>query len=523
MNVRPVIPIATLVAFSFLLFVSGCDGKKPQAEAGQNEVKKPAPRANDAESTAKPTQHIVVFHTVLEGQTLWDIARAYNVTVQEIMDANQMRPGSLRRLRKGAQLRIPKATQPVAVETAADRAAKREPLPPLRDGAYHYLRPGETLLSLVQLYDVPLDTLMERNKLTDEDLTKLRIDQPVIIPGIKSSQVKNAEPGKQAGIIHDVVKGESIWDIAHTFQISVAALMAANGLSAENATTLREGSKLLLPGVEEDRGKIRIKRYTSARQRLAALFADRLGLGTVKAASELYHGRVEQKWIRAAGGYRRLDTTLRWPVSNGWFTRGYGSGEKGYHRATDIMGKIGWNVRAAAAGIVGYSGGQVSGFGNMVILVHPGGWVTLYAHNSVNFVVAGEKVARGAVLAELGATGNALGPHVHFEFIFDGKNCDPSLILRPGVRHQNGKVSRLKYTTWASSARRPEAMRCAPRMRHPRGKAVINETPVDEGGALPPADAITPTDIVQPPDTPSSPNTDTAPTEPAPVTPAPNP
>lgn len=517
MYVRSVTPIVTLVAFSFLWSVSGCDGKHPLEAIGANEAK-PAPLAKDAATTAQPTKPTVI-HTVLEGQTLWDIARAYNVTVQEIMEANQMRPGSLRRLRKGAQLRIPKATQPVTVETAADRAAKREPLPPLSDGAYHYLRQGETLLSLAQLYDVPLDTLMERNKLTDEDLTKLHIDQPVIIPGIKSSQVKNAEPGKQAGIVHEVVKGESIWDIAHTFQISVAALMAANGLSADNATTLREGSKLFLPGVEEDRGKLRVKRYTSARQRLAALFAHRLGLGSVKAASQLYHGRVEQKWIRAAGGYQRLDTTLRWPVTNGWFTRGYGSGEKGYHRAMDIMGKIGWNVRAAAAGIVGYSGGQVSGFGNMVILVHPGGWVTLYAHNSVNFVVAGEKVARGAVLAELGATGNALGPHVHFEFIYDGKNCDPSLILRPGVRHQNGKVSRLKYTKWAS-AKRPEAMRCAPRMRHPRGKAVVNETPVDEGGALPPPDAIVPTDIVQPPDTPTSP--DTAPAEPLPVTP-PNP
>jgi murein DD-endopeptidase MepM/ murein hydrolase activator NlpD len=139
----------------------------------------------------------------------------------------------------------------------------------------------------------------------------------------------------------------------------------------------------------------------------------------------------------------------------------------------------------------------------MVIVVHPGGWVTLYAHNSVNFVVAGERVARGAVLAELGATGTALGPHVHFEFIYDGKNCDPSLILRPGVRHQNGKVSRLKYTKWAS-AQRPKGMQCGPRRRHPRGKAIVNETPADESVVQPPADAISPAEIVQPADEPPS-------------------
>jgi murein DD-endopeptidase MepM/ murein hydrolase activator NlpD len=436
-----------------------------------------------------------VVHTIVEGQTLWDIARAYNVTIREIMDENHLRPDALRRLKKGSRLRIPRASQPVIVETAADRAAKREPLQPITDGAYHYIRPGETLLSLAETYDVSLDALMSRNQLTDDDVTKLRVDQPIIIPGIKSSQVKSSEPGKQAGIFHQVVKGESIWDIAHTFEISVAALMAANGLTPQEVAILREGSKLFLPGVEEDRGKLRVKRHVSAREVRATSVASRLGLGTLKAAGLLLHGRVEPRWVRAAGGANPVESTLRWPVTAGWFTRGYGSGEQGYHLATDIMGKIGWNVRAVAGGIVGYSGSAVSGFGNMVMVIHPGGWVSLYAHNSINFVAAGERVSRGTVLAELGATGNALGPHVHFEFIYDGKNCDPSLIFRPGVRYQNGKVKRLAYTRWVNLDSRPKGMKCAPRRRHPRGKAVANETPVDEGGAPPPADAVSPTDV----------------------------
>ena len=124
----------------------------------------------------------------------------------------------------------------------------------------------------------------------------------------------------------------------------------------------------------------------------------------------------------------------------------------------------------------------------MVLVVHPGGWVTLYAHNSVNFVVAGEKMARGAVLAELGATGNALGPHVHFEFIYAGQNCDPSALFRPGVRLQNGKMARLKYYVWKNPERRPEQIRCGPRRRHPRGKSVIDETPTDESAVTPSAD-----------------------------------
>jgi murein DD-endopeptidase MepM/ murein hydrolase activator NlpD len=127
---------------------------------------------------------------------------------------------------------------------------------------------------------------------------------------------------------------------------------------------LRDGRRLFVPGVERDkRGSI--KRPPSARERRALVIAKRLGLGTRTAAGRLLHGRVEARWIRAAEPAGRFRGTLRWPVSNGWFVRGFGSGEGGYHKAMDIMGKMGWNVRAAAPGIVGYSGNEIPGFGNM--------------------------------------------------------------------------------------------------------------------------------------------------------------
>jgi murein DD-endopeptidase MepM/ murein hydrolase activator NlpD len=141
----------------------------------------------------------------------------------------------------------------------------------------------------------------------------------------------------------------------------------------------------------------------------------------------------------------------------------------------DISGHIGWNVRAAADGIVGYSGNKVSGFGNMVMVVHPGGWVTLYAHNSVNFVAAGQRVSRGSVLAEVGSTGRSQGPHVHFELIYNGQNCDPAPLFRPGVRHRSGKYSKLPYTSWRTPSQRPKQVQCAKRQKHPID--VMSENP----------------------------------------------
>ncbi|MBK8592341.1 MAG: M23 family metallopeptidase, partial [Sandaracinaceae bacterium] len=142
------------------------------------------------------------------------------------------------------------------------------------------------------------------------------------------------------------------------------------------------------------------------------------------------------------GNADRFAGTLRWPVTNGRFVRGYGSGEQGYHLAVDIAGDIGWNVRAAAPGLVGYSGDGIRGYGNIVLVIHQGGWVTLYAHNSVNFVVAGERVRAGGVLAEVGSTGISRGPHVHFEFMYAGQNCDPAELFRPGLRYSGSRSRR---------------------------------------------------------------------------------
>ena len=418
-----------------------------------------------------------VVHVVREGETLWDIARAYGVSVDAIQSASGLSERQVRRLSKGTQLRIPGAT--VAIDVLAKKAeqAKADVLPPLSDGAYHRLAEGESLWTVARTYDVAIETLLARNGLSADDMGSLRIGQAIIVPGIAQRDVKTAEPSKPPkGFSHEVQPGETIWDLARSFDVAVSELMAANGLSAEEASSIRDGRRLFIPGVERV-GKGKVRRTVSARERRALAIASRLGLGSIRAAGALLHGRVEARWIRAADAVGRFGGTLLWPVRNGSYVRGYGSGQGGYHKAMDIMGKMGWNVRASAPGIVGYAGDEVSGFGNMVMVVHPGGWVTLYAHNSVNFVSAGQAVNRGDILAEVGSTGRSMGPHVHFELIQGSTNCDPAPLLRPGVRRKDGKYQRIEQAKWTRPDRRPKQVRCAKRQKHPLALSVENEDP----------------------------------------------
>jgi murein DD-endopeptidase MepM/ murein hydrolase activator NlpD len=447
----------------------------PRRDAGRAVVAEAPP-----EPVADPGPPPGVDHTIGEGETLWEIARAYGVSVDAIMEANELTPREVRRLRSGQTLRIPGAQAVVAVASAA----APEVLAPIEDGAYHRLAEGETLWDVASAYEVSIDALMERNGLDDDGVRLLRPGRAIIVPGASERDVERHTRARETeaparegprGFRHTVSGGETIWDLASAFGVTVSELMAANSLDEDSVRTLREGSQIYIPGVERDRGG-RVRRRANARQQRAMAAAQRLGLGTREAASALLRGRVDPRWMRAAGNARRLPGHLRWPVSNGWFVRGYGSGEGGYHLAVDIMGRIGWNVRAAAPGIVGYSGDEVPGYGNIVLIVHPGGWVTLYAHNSANTVVAGEEVPRGGIIAEVGSTGISRGPHVHFELMFDGRNCDPAVLFRPGIRHRDGRLSPLPRNDWVNGDQPPERMRCAPRRRHPRSRWVVHES-----------------------------------------------
>lgn len=420
-----------------------------------------------------------VEHVVAEGETLWDIARSYGVSVDAVMRENGLRARHIRKLSKGRVLRIPGATETVRVLTTAERVRLlenlRATLPQPADGAYHFVGQGETLWQIARLYDKTVDEIMERNGFTDDDVRSLSVGRPVVVPGIDPADVRQTSSVQPRGVVHALAEGETVWDLANAFGVGVAEIMAANALSKDAVTSLRVGTRLFIPGVAEDNTG-RVRRPRTVAESNATSFARRIGLGTRDAARDLMNGRVRRRWLDAAGDAGPLPGTLRWPVTNGWFVRGWGSGEGGYHLAVDIMGEIGWNVRAAAPGIVGYSGNEVRGYGNIVILIHPGGWVTVYAHNSVNFAVAGQRVARGAIIAELGSTGVSRGPHVHFEFIYRGQNCDPAVLLRPGVRHRNGRMSELDYAQWTDADDRPAAVRCAPRRHHPRGRWVIQES-----------------------------------------------
>ena len=120
---------------------------------------------------------------------------------------------------------------------------------------------------------------------------------------------------------------------------------------------------------------------------------------------------------------------LIWPVE-GSVTSRFGQRRLFHrHHGVDIKAPKGTPVRAAAAGVVVFSGRQ-SSYGRVVKIRHPNGLSTTYAHNSANFVKVGERVKAGTLIGAVGRTGRATTNHLHFEVRQQGVARDPLPLLR---------------------------------------------------------------------------------------------
>ena len=108
---------------------------------------------------------------------------------------------------------------------------------------------------------------------------------------------------------------------------------------------------------------------------------------------------------------------FRWPLLNVAPSVGSPFGTRGgrTHEGIDLPAPTGTPVVAAADGEVVYAGNGIRGYGNLVVLQHPGDLLTVYAHNSALFVTQGQGVRAGDRIAAVGQTGHATGPHLHFE------------------------------------------------------------------------------------------------------------
>lgn len=200
------------------------------------------------------------------------------------------------------------------------------------------------------------------------------------------------------GIYHTVRQGETLYSISRAYNVPVDTLKRVNYL--RDPAFLIPGEKLFIPGADDRRdGHPKAKpaplekQAPPAREKRAALL-----------------GKPTQ------GSEQRPEGSLDfiWPT-DGVLSSGFGDRWGRKHNGIDLTAPEGTPILAAADGRVAYAATDQRGYGNLVILEHENGFITIYAHNRENLVKEGDEVKRGTLIARVGKSGNATGNHLHFE------------------------------------------------------------------------------------------------------------
>ena len=123
-----------------------------------------------------------------------------------------------------------------------------------------------------------------------------------------------------------------------------------------------------------------------------------------------------------------------WPIIGGWISSHFGyrsdpfTGRGAFHAGVDFAAPPGSKVITTGPGTVSYSGYK-NGYGYVVEVTHPTGYLTRYGHNSRNLVREGQTVQKGDAIAIIGSTGRSTGTHVHFEVERNGNTLNPMKYL----------------------------------------------------------------------------------------------
>ena len=242
----------------------------------------------------------------------------------------------------------------------------------------YVVRKGDSISAIADMFGVSVNTILWANDMKKND--KLTPGSTLFILPI-------------SGVEHEVTKGQTLKSIAKLYKVEVADITSYNNIT--EYAKLAVGDKLIIPGAEmADEGGDRPTPNL---------------VGAVTKDKNYYNLHP----IQALIGY------FINPVPVGIKTQGlHGPG----HRGIDIGAPKGTPIYASAGGLVSIAHiGWSGGYGNMLIIDHPNGTKTLYAHMTKLATSTGDQVAQGEVIGYVGSTGRSTGPHLHFE-VFNAKN-----------------------------------------------------------------------------------------------------
>jgi len=371
-----------------------------------------------------------LIHKVKKGDTLYSLSKKYGTTVNELMKLNNLSSSNLslgQKIVVKAEAPQPKPKpKPAPAPTPAAPSATAVPVPIPEDKPapgvspppapanlsadyYYIIKPKDNLYRIAVNNGITLAELLAWNGFADTSVQihpgdKVVIKNPATLPAGEPVPVPNLQaptPVEKPAVaspdtvvierVYIVQKKDTLFKIASENGMTVDDLKKLNNLTSNDIKT---GMKLYLAG----------------KPRPAA-------------APSTYEALTEEDVQKKD----KIRSDLILPVEGKVFSE-YGLRNGRPHKGIDLGAKTGTPIYAVLDGTVVYSGVQGS-YGNVVVIEHPDFVMTVYAHNEKNLVNVNDVVTKGQQIATVGATGNAQGSHLHFEYRIKGKAINPRKVL----------------------------------------------------------------------------------------------
>jgi len=341
---------------------------------------------------------------------------------------------------------LSRGAEPLRIAALPPAAAPSRPAP-VKSGTVE-VQKGDTLSGLAKRHGVSVADLMTANGLTSHIL---KLGQKLALPGAPRRAASADLAPRPAGApqapsppppppgwdgSYTMRPGDSLYGVARRHGVKLAELERVNGIA--DARRVRPGKTLRVPA-----------RAAGDETASAAPAAPRPSTPS-RASAERPAGRGEPESPPVAANETAAPANvpgevaalapapsapppsaaedeaakLRWP---GKIVAPFGEREDGTRNdGVNIAVPMGTDVHAAEGGIVAYAGGELAGYGQLVLVRHDNGWVTAYAHNHEILVARGDKVRRGQVIARAGNSGLSGQPQLHFELRQGAKPVNPA-------------------------------------------------------------------------------------------------
>lgn len=223
--------------------------------------------------------------------------------------------------------------------------------------------------------------------------------------------------------VYVVRKGDTLSEIAEMFGVSTNTILWANNIKAN---AIKEGQELVILPISGVRHVVKSgDTLKSLATKYKADLGDILSYNGLAVDSKIKLGDIviipDGVVSQTQSSLARVAGSINYPTYAGYYMRPIVGGRKtqGIHgnNGVDLAVSKGTPILASADGnvIVSRISGYNGGYGIYVVISHPNGTQTLYAHMSVNNVSSGQSVTQGQVIGAVGNTGKSTGPHLHFE------------------------------------------------------------------------------------------------------------